>query len=161
MTAPTTPPTSAAGLQGRPLELMRQQRIGLKQGMSGLESALAQPAPGRLSAWADGARTASATLRTAFEVHVEVNEAPDSFQHSVVVHAPHLLGKLQRLEREHVRLRRDLDELDRVLQQVEDDDQLAEARERGNQLLLALVHHRQRGADLVWEAFAVDVGGED
>jgi hypothetical protein len=29
------------------------------------------------------------------------------------------------------------------------------------ELMAALVRHRQRGADLVYEAYSVDIGGED
>ena len=36
-----------------------------------------------------------------------------------------------------------------------------EVRDRGTALLSALVRHRQRGADLVYEAYSVDIGGED
>jgi hypothetical protein len=33
-------------------------------------------------------------------------------------------------------------------------------RQRADELLAALSRHRQRGADLVYEAYATDLGGE-
>jgi len=34
-------------------------------------------------------------------------------------------------------------------------------REAINQLLALLARHRQRGSDLIYEAYAVDIGGSD
>jgi len=39
--------------------------------------------------------------------------------------------------------------------------ELDEVRDRGTKLLTALVRHRQRGADLVYEGYSVDIGGQD
>ena len=41
-----------------------------------------------------------------------------------------------------------------------DGDDVTRIRELGTRLLGALVRHRQRGADLVYEAYQVDIGGE-
>jgi hypothetical protein len=40
------------------------------------------------------------------------------------------------------------------------DGDVDHVRELGTTLLGALVRHRQRGADLVFEAYQVDIGGE-
>jgi hypothetical protein len=40
-------------------------------------------------------------------------------------------------------------------------DDLDEVRERGTTLIAALVRHRQRGSDLMYEGYSVDMGGQD
>jgi hypothetical protein len=39
--------------------------------------------------------------------------------------------------------------------------ELDEVRERGTTLIAALVRHRQRGSDLMYEGYSVDIGGQD
>ena len=40
-------------------------------------------------------------------------------------------------------------------------DDVADLRERGTDLLARLSRHRQRGADLIFEAYDTDIGGGD
>jgi hypothetical protein len=42
-----------------------------------------------------------------------------------------------------------------------DGDEVTRARELGTELLGSIVRHRQRGADLVYEAYEVDIGGDE
>jgi seryl-tRNA synthetase len=42
-----------------------------------------------------------------------------------------------------------------------DGDEVTRVRELGTELLGSIVRHRQRGADLVYEAYEVDIGGDE
>jgi hypothetical protein len=83
-------------------------------------------------------------------------------------------GAVERLTREHTKLTFLIDELLKMVGPADgsfaqadpmlDDPSLGdpdEVRDRGNTLLSALIRHRQRGADLVYEAYTVDIGGQD
>jgi hypothetical protein len=76
--------------------------------------------------------------------------------------APRLSSAVNRLQHEHAEIARALDEVDRRLDDpMSDGDAWVEAiRDAAITLMGLLVRHRQRGADLVYEAYDVEIGGE-
>jgi hypothetical protein len=146
------------------VDFVRRRRSELRGAMSALERALASPAPGRTDDWAERVRAALVDLSEEFQAHVDVNESPDGLHRAVVGTAPRLANAVARLAREHVRLNAMIDDLlgrVRDLPGEPDPEAGVDAiRERGTSLLARLIRHRQRSADLVFEAYQVDIGGE-
>jgi hypothetical protein len=151
----STPSTTLEDLEG-----IRRRRAELRDSMSALESALAAPAPGRLTRWTERVRAALMELSADFREHVAIAEAPDGINTRAVRSQPRLAKAAQRLNNEHVELaaliNRLLNELD-----PPDDTPAEQLRDGLTRLLGRLVRHRQRGSDLLYEAWAVDIGGED
>jgi hypothetical protein len=142
------------------LNVLRKRRSELREAMAGLEGAVAAPAPGHLDTWADGVRLQLDQVSADFARHISVTEGPDGFHEQMVTASPRLAGKVARLAREHVSIAEEIQLAQAALDQVADEDGVDEVRRRITDILARLVRHRQRGGDLVWEAFAYDLGGE-
>ena len=145
------------------LDDVRMRRAGLKAVLSGLEIALASPAP-RRAAWVTGVRDALHALHEVWTRHVVDTEAPGAFLDELVSEAPRLATPAARLRREHADILATIARADERLtvppsDEVEYDAWADEIRSELTALLVALAKHRQRGADLVYEAYAVDIGG--
>ena len=141
------------------LEGIRRQRAELRESMSALELALAGPAPSNQLRWVERVHVALVELSADFGEHTDVTEGPDGLYVDILSTAPRLSAAVARLTLEHGRIS-DLveDLLARTLTpQGQDVD---EVRGLGTALLGVLVSHRQRGSDLVYEAYEFDVGGE-
>ena len=80
----------------------------------------------------------------------------------MLAQAPRLSGAVNRLQHEHAEIAGALDEVDsRLNEPMSDADAWVEAiRDAAITLMGLLVRHRQRGADLVYEAYDVEIGGE-
>jgi hypothetical protein len=145
------------------IESVRLRRAGLKSALSGLEIAIAAPAPGRVDEWTAGVRDALGVLEEVWTRHIVETEAPGAFLDEVVEAAPRLAKPAQRLRSEHDEiLSVILDvqvQLESLAAQADADAWADRVRSVLTSLLVALARHRQRGADLVYEAYAVDIGG--
>jgi len=141
------------------LEELRRRRVDLRESMGVLEQALAAPAPGRPGAWAAHVHGALEELSADFREHIEITEGPSGLYRGLLTTAPRLSNAVARLAREHTQIHDLVDDLlDRTSRpDVGDVDSL---RDLGMALLTSLVRHRQRGSDLVYEAYTVDIGGE-
>jgi hypothetical protein len=131
--------------------------------MGGAEAALAAPAAGRAGAWAAGVGAALQALRAAFDTHVEITEGDDGILAEIVRLSPRLDRPVTGLRREHDELREVLHEQIAFFETapVAPDTRWVEARRDAmTELLGRLARHRQRGADLTYEAYGVDIGGE-
>ena len=152
--------TSTAETSRDAIESVRVRRAGLKSAMSGLEVAIAAPAPGRLEEWAAGVRDALGMLQEVWTRHIVETEAPGAFLDDLDEEAPRLYNQSLRLREEHCEILSILLEVDDRLQPDHGDPEWVERlRSVLTSLLVALARHRQRGADLVYEAYAVDIGG--
>jgi hypothetical protein len=142
------------------LDAVRQRRVSLRRAMSDLERALAAPAPSRMSQWDEGVRTAVRGLRTCMREHVQATEGPGGFHHDVVTVAPRLAHAVDVSTKEHVVITSMIDTLlaDRAPTNEAGVDAV---RDKGTELLALLSRHRQRGADMIFEAYESDLGGED
>lgn len=139
--------------QPEALEAARERRIELKHAMSALEVAAAG-AVGDPS-WADGLRSALTDMRDAFDAHVEEVEAADGLLAEVMTDCPRLSSRVERLRDDHPTLSGRIDACRARL----DEPDPAEIRSEVLDLLVALVRHRHAGADLVYDAYNVDIGG--
>ena len=142
------------------LDELRRRRSELRDSMSALESALASPAGIDHERWAVRVHVALVELSADLRLHVKLTEGPAGLYHDLREAAPRLTGAVDRLCDEHVRLRADLDDLLMMLDGLYPVSDVEAIRHGGTMLLVGFARHRQRGADLVYEAFEVDVGGE-
>ena len=146
---------------------MRRRRAELLESINALEQALA--APGQQMRWVERVSVALLELTGDFRDHVELTEGPVGLYSRVLRTSPRLAHEVDRLTLEHVKLAQLVEELLAVVGQgaktSEPHEKLLDdptkIRERGTKLLGALVRHRQRGADLMYEAYSVDIGGQD
>ncbi|MEL7156054.1 MAG: hypothetical protein AAFN30_05580 [Actinomycetota bacterium] len=144
------------------LDAARVRRESLYQALIGLEDALSTPI-------GDGERW---RLRVAMAVdhavnrvaeHVESSESDDGLLVQVAADSPRLRCRIDRLKSDHDQLEKDAHQLSVALADLSDADVPARGPQLRNQALEflgLLASHRQRGADLVYEAYQVDIGGD-
>ena len=126
-----------------------------------LEAALASPAPGRETPWKQRAGAALVGVIDSLNMHRESAEN----EGGVIAEAEALLGRPRALaaaRSQHVRLLKEGGELLANLEAQRDDPKLTceAVRERAWDLALALRNHQALEADLILEAFDLDIGGE-
>jgi hypothetical protein len=150
---------SSSGSGPAPLETLRRRRSELRESMSALELALAGPAPSGHVRWCERVHVALVELSADFREHIEVTEGPDGLYVDILATAPRLSDAVARLTREHGQI---TDLVKDVLARTSnpESEDVDEVRGLGTNLLGLLVSHRQRGSDLVYEAYEFDVGGE-
>jgi hypothetical protein len=141
----------------------RRRRADLHNALVEVEVASSAPAPGREPLWALDVRKSLLTLRTTLDQHIEATERPEGLYDEITGLAPHLAGKVRRLRAEHPALRDETTHLiDRLESSAVDDEwPVDQARDDVQRLLGRIVRHRQHGADLVWEAYNLDIGGHE
>ncbi|MGH3665181.1 MAG: hypothetical protein ACRDU8_03640 [Egibacteraceae bacterium] len=135
---------------------VRERRSNLHSTLVDLEQAIASAAPRRTAEWRHAVHTALERLATRFADHVASTEGPGGLFESVRQRAPRLDHACRRLKEEHAEIQSKIAAARRRL-----DDDPESVRDAAMSLLTLLARHRQRGADLVYEAYDVDLGGSD
>jgi hypothetical protein len=132
--------------------------------MNALENAVAAPTPGRAADWAHAVHETLVQLGASFERHIAITERPEGLFEEITKAAPRLAGGVAKLAQEHREIR---EAVARAIDAVRDrssvvpGNSLTEGREAVLDLINRLMRHRQRGADLIYEAYQVDVGVGD
>jgi Ala-tRNA(Pro) deacylase len=108
------------------------------------------------SRWRVRLERALVKLASAAEAHVVETEGPDGILAEIVQQAPRLWREIDRQKAEHDVL---IDDCARVLGRLRGSDSSLLVRREVQILLGKFEAHRHRGADLVYEAFDVDIGG--
>jgi hypothetical protein len=141
------------------LEALRQHRAELRESIVALENALAAPPTAGQERWVQRVQAALVELTGDFREHIDITEGPDGLYRDLLRTSPRLSEPIAGLTREHVLITGQVDDL---LARVSAPDltDLERVRALGTALLGRLVRHRQRGSDLVFEAYQVDIGGE-
>lgn len=139
------------------LDNVKQRRSELGQSMAQLQDVVDEPV-GDEEHWHTVALAAAVDVRRNLDEHVLVTEADGGFYDSLRAEAARLAGPLRKLQAEHPELIALADELIAALKHPTAAGR-ASAPAQVKELLRRLSHHRQRGADLVFEAYEVDVGG--
>jgi hypothetical protein len=152
---PARLPTNAQAL-----EALRVRRAELRESMSALEQALAAPAPGRLDAWTQRVHAALVELFSDFREHIAIAEGPDGVYRGVLSTTPRLSSEVARLTRDHAEINDLIDQLLTCLGAAPRSDGVDGVRDLGTALLVRLIRSRQASADLVYEAYQSDLGGE-
>ena len=128
--------------------------------MSALEQALAAPVMDRKAVWAERVHVALVEISADFRLHIEITEGPDGLYPGVLTSAPHMSSAVASLSREHVEIKAMADDLLTRMSEPPATDDVDDVRNLGTALLAKLSRHRQRGADLVYDAYQTDIGGE-
>jgi hypothetical protein len=147
-----------------PVDIARARRAQLLAAINSLECALAVPA--RDPTWTAQVEAGVDQLAEAFDAHIVATEGPDGMYAEILRHAPRLNFAVGQLVVEHADARAAIAALGKLVDDLsatpEAPAELIERiREDGTQLLASLVRHRQRGADMVFEAYEHDIGGCD
>lgn len=149
-------------MEERVRKLARKRRQPLRAAASALELAIAAPA-GTGEVWCKRVNKETLKVRRALEEHVEDVEGRDGLAEQIATDRPRVINQMNRLIAEHGELRARtayvLEALGRVPATPGDND-VAAVREAVMALIGLISRHRQKGADLIFEAYNVDIGGE-
>jgi hypothetical protein len=136
--------------------LAHHHRLSLPGSCRAFQRALTSPAsdPG----WHERVSTRLRQLRRAFTEHTALTEGPHGLYAELLDNAPRLTRGVRVMLGEHATVGTAL----AALQQRVDGaaPTVDELRHRAGELLRQLARHRQRGADLLYQAYATDIGGE-
>lgn len=137
------------------------RRERLRELMDRLERVLAEPAGADLAVWRTNVALACDDLDGVLDEHIL--ETEEELFTELERTAPHVGPRIARLRDDHPRLRQRLDALRASLigDAPSPDDAVATSRDRGLELLDDLLRHRHAGADLLYEAYWVDVATAD
>jgi hypothetical protein len=140
------------------LEEAALRRRELREALIAFEGALASPIRDP-ETWRAEVADALEVLGRAFEDHVAATEAVGGLYDEMRDTSPHLGAKANRLRQEHPEITAALVDASARLAIPPADDADADAiRDELQRLMGQIVRHRQHGADLVWEAYAIDIG---
>ena len=140
------------------IERVRAHRGELRDSVAAVDEALASPIA-RGGAWRERVRAALAELSHDFRDHIDLTERPGGIYDGVRRSAPRLMRRVDRLTGEHATYAEAIGGYLAVLEHGGTIGDLPAFREEVTTLMGQLVRHRQQGADLVYEAFEVDLGG--
>ncbi|MCW3814725.1 hypothetical protein ONA91_09685 [Micromonospora sp. DR5-3] len=154
VTGPIQQPSTVAPAARPPAA--RQPGPTLPGELSALARALATSA--EESRWREHLVVQLGPVRRGFAEHVRLTEGPDGLYAELLHQAPRLDRGVRLLTHEHAAIAAALVALQRAAELPAVPAE--EVRERVGNLLRALDQHRQRGADLLWEAYETDLGGE-
>ena len=140
----------------------RRRRRPLREASSALE--LAVSAPGSTGPkWRSSVLTRINEVCVALEDHIVEVEGSGGFADDISAHAPRLIGMMNALNEEHDELRQMVVQLREVVGRKTDKlskDKVAAVRKKVQSWLGRIARHQQKGADIVYEAYNVDIGGE-
>jgi hypothetical protein len=142
------------------LDEVRARRASLRKAMEAVAASAEAPLAGRTTDWAAQLVGDLTRLSAAWERHITITEAEGGLFGQIRTDAPELDPLLQQLNREHDKLRDTVGSLCSALTAAGGDEaMLTQLREQVTVLISDLIRHRQRGADLVYRAYEVDLGG--
>jgi hypothetical protein len=126
--------------------------------MERLEATVARPAAP--DGWADAVEASMLELEGALGAHIREVEAPYGLLAEIVDAAPRLVPDVETIKQEHLEL---VASWARARQSLggKGAASITEVRRRVISLLGRLAIHRQRGSDLVYEAYNVDIAAAD
>ncbi|NIA25495.1 MAG: hypothetical protein GWP04_07975 [Gammaproteobacteria bacterium] len=135
----------------------RERRQPLHDAADALELVAAGPV-GAGSIWQDRIRDMLATVATALADHIEKTEGPDGLYRELTTVAPRISNDIRLLTADHAVIKGMIEEIEIALDAEDVESGLV--REHITQLLGRITRHRQKGADIVYEAYQVDIGGQ-
>jgi len=143
------------------LDAIQIRRDDFYEAILALEQALAAPAGDHPSAWATSLQEPVEHLRGVLEAHVSGTEGEGGLFPEIREHAPRLINAMDRLQAEHEPLRDAAATLAASLAAVTGDADVDGVRDAGVELIRRLLVHRHRGAELVYDAYWVDLSAGD
>jgi hypothetical protein len=148
----TRPAVSAADRRAA-----RARRERLHAGLVELEESLTGPTQ-RREQWLSAVREALASMRETVVDHVAESEGPDGLLEQISDVAPWLGPRVEQLRSEHDDLVAFADELAARARSASEPDEVSDDAWR---LLERVSKHRRKGADLLYDAYALDVSAGD
>lgn len=130
------------------------RRFGLKEALSQVEAAAASPSAEE--GWRTRLLKELEELRAALLDHIEEVEADDGLLKEMLALAPRLANQIGIVRDEHPDLCRQVDE---IILDVRGTEDVIDLRSGVLDALTAVARHRQRGSDLVYDGYNVDIGG--
>jgi hypothetical protein len=141
---------------GTTVDRARYRRSDLLVAMRELEDKVARSSV-QVEPWAEEVRFAFGGTRFALQAHIDEVEAPGGLLPEVLAETPRLTAAVDELINEHGELIEACERVSRALEAQPLDPEVVRRRVIG--LLGRLTIHRQKGADLVYDAYNVDIGG--
>ena len=134
-----------------------RRREDLHRAMVRLEASVARSS--KLDDWQQVVEETLAGIQDALRRHAGEVESENGLLNEVVARAPHLSAAADSLRDEH----RDLEEAVWTAQAVAGTHGVdpSQVRAEAMEVITRLANHRQTGADLLYDAYSVDLGGED
>lgn len=142
------------------LDQARVRRSALGEAADLIEELLARP--GSDPQWTMRVADSLQGLQHAFAAHVDEVESTDGLLPQLLREAPRVANGVHRMEREHVSITADLEAAADLIRSCGgecDATVVDQIREAVVDVLRSISRHRQKGADLVYEAYSVDIGG--
>ena len=141
------------------LEAAAQRRRELRDALVALEHAISSPSQDA-ETWREGVAAKLSALGDAFAEHVAETEGAGGLYDEMEEIAPHVHGKARRLREEHPPLTQAIvDAAARFVGPFTEGTDLDALRDDMQRLMGRIVRHRSHGADLVWAAYELDIGG--
>ncbi|HUF96049.1 MAG TPA: hypothetical protein VMO52_08210 [Acidimicrobiia bacterium] len=140
------------------VERARLRRLELHDAMTRLETQLARASGS--DSWRHDLEKALSDLGASLEAHIQDVEGGEGLLSRVVDETPHLAAEVASLKEEHQQLSAARFRALATLRQPGRPDPDV-VRRRVTSLLGRLALHRQRGAELVYDAYSVDIGTGD
>ncbi|HET6919262.1 MAG TPA: hypothetical protein VFI46_07335, partial [Jiangellaceae bacterium] len=95
-----------------------------------------------------------------FREHIAIAEGPNGVYRGVLSTTPRLSDAVARLTRDHAEINDLIDQLLTRVGAAPFNDAVDGVRDLGTALLVRLIRSRQRSADLIYQAYQSDIGGE-
>lgn len=135
-----------------------ERRQDLYRAMQRLESTVSR-ASGQ-GDWVEKVRDALTGLAESIDRHVTEIEAPKGLFAEVIDRSPHLSANVNRLEREHEEL---IETTGAALEMItaEDGVEVEQVKRMALRILGKIAIHRQRGSELLFDAYNVDLSAGD
>jgi len=134
-----------------------KQRSQLGQAMQQVE--LAAAAPAAKGSWIPELTQSLRQLDIAFDQHIRDVQAPLGLLDRIVDRAPRLQRSVEASKAEHAAVAEMVKQAVLLTEADDAADRVDEVREATMAALVALARHRQKGADLIYDAYAIDIGG--
>lgn len=142
------------------LHTVRLRRFELGEAADQIEESLARPSSEPM--WSHRVLESLDALKVAFDEHVQEVERPEGLLNRLLEDDPRLANSVTRMHDEHVEIDLRLNEVRDLICSCEPDcghTQIEDVRVAAVDTLSLISRHRQAGADLVYEAYNVDIGG--
>lgn len=134
-----------------------RQRSKLGEAMQLVEAAAA--APVARETWSADLVVNLEQLELAFNDHILDVQSPGGLLDRIVDQAPRLQRVVEAKRQEHARIARLIGETIEATSAAGTTDVAVDLRESVMGLLIDLARHRQQGADLIYDAYSIDIGG--
>jgi hypothetical protein len=136
-----------------------RRRRELREALVAFEDAISSPFRD-IESWRADVIDRLEGLQAAFADHVAETERKGGLYEEMSEEASHVAARAGRLRAEHPVITKALaDSLARTNGPLDTEADVDALRDELERLMGRIIRHRQGGADLVWEAYAIDIGG--